>query len=85
MDTSKVSVVKPNLYTGSTVGVSPVQNINSETNISGKNTSAEETINQIMLDEVLEDVQIFQSQLDDVLELSLKTSKLKVNKIVLFN
>lgn len=34
-----------------------------------------------MLNEVQEDVHIFQSQLDDVLKLSLNTSKLKVREM----
>lgn len=75
-----MSVIKPNVPAVSTAIVSPVQNIASQSNFPD-NTTAEETINQIMLNEVLEDVQIFQLQLEDTLKLSTKTSKMKVRKI----
>lgn len=80
METSKESVVKQNIPTVSTTTMSPTQIINNQSNIHDKNTSIDEVINQVVLNEVLEDVQIFQSQLDDVLKLSLNTNKLKVRK-----
>lgn len=76
-----MSVIKPNVPAVSTAIVSPVQNIASQSNFPDNNTTAEETINQIMFNEVLEDVQIFQLQLEDTLKLSTKTSKMKVRKI----
>lgn len=79
MDTSKISVVKPNIPEVSTTSVTPVQNIPSQSNLTDNHTSVDETVSQVMLKEVLEDVHIFQLQLEDVLKLSLNTSKLKVN------
>lgn len=80
-----MSVIKPNVPAVSTAIVSPVQNIASQSNFPDNNTTtAEETMNQIMLNEVLEDVQIFQLQLDDTLKLSTKTSTMKVRKISRF-
>lgn len=72
-------MVKPNVPTVSTATVSPIQNVPSQSKLVDKNTPAdEEAINQVMFDEVWKDVQVFQSQFEDVLKLSLKTSKLKV-------
>lgn len=80
-----MSVIKPNVPAVSTAIVSSVQNIASQSNFPDNNTTtAEETMNQIMLNEVLEDVQIFQLQLDDTLKLSTKTSTMKVRKISRF-
>lgn len=81
---SKVSVIKPNIPVVSTTETSPIQNIHNQSTLSDKNTSTDEVINQVILNEVLEDVQIFQSELNDVLKLSLNTSKLKVRKIIDF-
>jgi hypothetical protein len=67
----------------STDTVAPVKNIPSQTNLPDKNTSIDETVSQVMLKEVFEDVQIFQLQLEDILKLSLNTSKLKV-RIILY-
>jgi len=80
VDTPTISVVKPNIPEVYTETVTPVQNTLNQTN-PDKNTSTDETVSQVMLKEVLEDVQIFQLQLDDILKLSLNTSKLKVRKI----
>ncbi|CAI6366283.1 unnamed protein product [Macrosiphum euphorbiae] len=77
LDTSTISVVKPNVPEVYTETVTPVQNTLNETN-PDKNTSTDETVSQVMLKEVLEDVQIFQLQLEDILKLSLNTSKLKI-------
>lgn len=81
MDTPTISVAKPNVPEVYTETVPPVQNIPNQTNLPDKNTSTDETVSQAMLKEVLEDVQIFQLQLEDTLKLSLNTSKLKVRKI----
>lgn len=81
MDTPTISVVKPNVPEVYTETVSPIQNIPNQTNLPDKNTSTDEAVSQVMLNEVLEDVQIFQLQLEDILKLSLNTSKLKVRKI----
>lgn len=80
VDTPTISVVKPNVPDVYTENVTPVQNIPNQTN-PDKNTSTDETVSQVMLKEVFEDVQIFQLQLEDILKLSLNTSKLKVRKI----
>lgn len=77
MDTSKISVVKP-VQPVSIATASPVQNVSIQSNLHDNNTSTDETLNQVMLNEVLEDVEMFESQLADVLKLSLNTSKLKV-------
>lgn len=77
MDTPKISVVKP-VQSVSIANASPVQNVSIQSNLHDNNTSTDETLNQVMLNEVLEDVEIFKSQLADVLKLSLNTSKLKV-------
>ncbi|XP_026811459.1 nuclear pore complex protein Nup214 isoform X2 [Rhopalosiphum maidis] len=76
--TPTISVVKPNIPEVSTNTVAPVKNIPSQTNLPDKNTSIDETVSQVMLKEVFEDVQIFQLQLEDILKLSLNTSKLKI-------
>jgi len=81
VDTPTISVVKPNIPEVSTDTVAPVKNIPSQSNLPDKNTSIDETLNQVMLKEVFEDVQIFQLQLEDILKLSLNTSKLKVRII----
>ncbi|XP_025202732.1 nuclear pore complex protein Nup214-like isoform X1 [Melanaphis sacchari] len=78
LDTPTISVVKPNIPEVSTETVTPVQNISSQTNLPDNNTSTDETVSQEMLKEVLEDVQIFQLQLEDILKLSLNTSTLKI-------
>lgn len=78
MNTPKISVVKPNHPNVSTATISPVQKSPSQSNLSVKNTSADEAAKQVMFNEVLEDFLGFQSQLDDILKLSLNTSKLKV-------
>lgn len=78
MNAPKISVVKPNHPNVSTATISPVQKSSSQSNLSDKNTSADEAAKQVMLNEVFEDVRVFQSQLDNVLKLSLNTSKLKV-------
>lgn len=65
----------------STETVASVENISSQTNLPDKNTSTDETVSQAMLKEVLEDVQIFQIELEETLKLSLNTSKLKVRII----
>lgn len=80
MDIPTISVAKQNVPEVFTETVTPVKNIPNQTN-PDKNTSTDETVSQVMLKEVLEDVQIFQLQLEDVLKLSLNTSKLKVRKI----
>lgn len=77
MDTPKVSIVKPNISSVSTTNISSLQNAPTQSNLFDKNSS----IDEIMLNGVLEDVNLFQSELKEVLELSLKTSKLKVRKI----
>ncbi|XP_008183683.1 nuclear pore complex protein DDB_G0274915 isoform X1 [Acyrthosiphon pisum] len=77
LDTPTISVVKPNVSEVYTETVTPVQNTLNQTN-PDKNTSTDETISQVMLKELLEDVQIFQLQLEDILKLSLNTSKLKI-------
>jgi len=79
--TPTISVVKPNISEVSTETVAPVQNISSQTNLPDKNSSTDETVSQAMLKEVLEDVQIFQIELEETLKLSLNTSKLKVRII----
>lgn len=81
MDNSKVSVVKP-----SVPAVPPVvQNVPSQPNPpSITNTSTDEVVKQLMLNEVMEDVYVFQTQLEDILNLSLKTSKLTVRKIIFY-
>lgn len=84
MDTPKVSVVKPNIPVTATDTVSPVKHVPIQSNLSETNKSADEAVNQVMLNEVLEDVKIFQTQLEDVLKLSLNTRKLKV-RIVSIN
>lgn len=74
-------MVKPNVPNVSTAIVSPVQNVPSPSKHLNVNSPAdEEAVNQVMFDEVLKDVLVFQSQLEDVLKLSLNTSKLKVRK-----
>ncbi|KAE9534779.1 hypothetical protein AGLY_008071 [Aphis glycines] len=78
LGTPTISVVKPNIPEVSTETVAPVQNISSQTNLPDKNTSTDETVSQAMLKEVLEDVQIFQIELEETLKLSLNTSKLKI-------
>lgn len=79
MDTPKISVVKPNVQSISTATASPPeQNVSIQSNLLDNNTSTDDTINQVMLNEVLEDIEMFESQLADVLKLSLNTSKLKV-------
>ncbi|XP_022170924.1 nuclear pore complex protein Nup214-like [Myzus persicae] len=78
LDTPTISVAKPNVPEVYTETVPPVQNIPNQTNLPDKNTSTDETVSQAMLKEVLEDVQIFQLQLEDTLKLSLNTSKLKI-------
>jgi len=82
VDTPTISIVKPNIPEVSTETVPHVQNIPSQSNLPDKNTSTDETVSQVMLKEVLEDIQIFQLQLEDILKLSLNTSKLKVRKIL---
>jgi len=77
VDTPKVSIVKPNISSVSTTNISSLQNAPTQSNLFDKNSS----IDEIMLNGVLEDVNLFQSELKEVLELSLKTSKLKVRKI----
>lgn len=81
VDTPTITVVKPNVSEVFTEIIPPTQNISNQTNLPDKNTSTDETVSQIMLKEVLEDVQIFQLQLEDILKLSLNSSKLKVRKI----
>lgn len=76
-----MSVVKPNIPAVSTEIVTPVQNDLGPSNLPNNNEAAEEAVNQVMLKAVLEDVQVFQSQLEDTLKLSVKTSKLKVRQI----
>ncbi|XP_025410474.1 nuclear pore complex protein Nup214-like isoform X2 [Sipha flava] len=76
-DVPKVSIVKP-VIPATTVTISTVQNVPSQSNLSETNKSTDEAVNQVMLNEVLEDVQIFQSQIEDILKLSLNTSKLKI-------
>jgi len=73
-----VSIVKPNIPAVSTEIVTPRQNGLGHSNLPNNNEAAEEAVNQVMLKAVLEDVQVFQSQLEDTLKLSVKTSKLKV-------
>ncbi|XP_050531043.1 uncharacterized protein LOC126899857 [Daktulosphaira vitifoliae] len=69
---SNAPIVSPNTT------FSNVQNTN---NISNKNKSTEVITSctaEILLKEVMEDVKLFQSQLENVLKLSTKTSKLKI-------
>lgn len=77
MDTPKVSLVKPNIPSVSIATISPMQNVPTQSNFPDKSTS----IDEIMLNGVLEDVNLFQSELKEVLKLSLETSKLKVRKL----
>jgi len=81
VDTPTITVVKPNVPEVYTETVPPTQNISNQTSLPDKNTSTDETVRQVMLKEVMEDVKIFQLQLEDTLKLSLNTSKLKVRKI----
>lgn len=74
-------VVKPILPAVSTAIVTPVQNVVGQSNLPNNNEESEETINQVMFDELLEDAKVFQSQIENVLKLSVKTSQLKVKKI----
>jgi len=77
VDTPKVSVVKPNIPSVSIATISPMQNVTTQSNLPDKSTS----IDEIMLNGVLEDVNLFQSELKEVLKLSLETNKLKVKKV----
>ncbi|KAL5241348.1 hypothetical protein ACI65C_008758 [Semiaphis heraclei] len=78
LDTPTITVVKPNVPEVYTETVPPTQNISNQTSLPDKNTSTDETVSQVMLKEVLEDVEIFQLQLENILKLSLNTSKLKI-------
>lgn len=84
VDTPKISVVKPNVPI-STATVFPPQNVPCPLNPPDQNTSTDEIANKVMLDEILEDVAIFQLQLDDVLKLSMNTNKLKVKTIIVLH
>ncbi|VVC28995.1 WD40/YVTN repeat-like-containing domain [Cinara cedri] len=77
VNSPKISVVKPNAAV-SIATISPVQKVPSQSNLSDNNTSADEAANRVMLNEVFEDIQLFQLQLDNVLKLSSNTSKLKI-------